>query len=163
VNHNNHQASNSTTNHVRTVADANDFLQRMKGKGPRESLGNSAPSSLGWAFLQATVGCFVLMAALTVGPYYLWGKGSGADEKTAAKATEKTDKQESVKNETKTPETPKATEKTGDKSGTTTADSKKDKAVPSKDIVDKLKENETKTGTPKDPFGTNIDDLIDKK
>jgi hypothetical protein len=104
------------------------------------------------------------MAALTVGPYYLWGKGSGADEKATAKAPENTDKQEAAKNDQKTPETPKTGEKSGDKSGTTTtADSKKDKAVPSKDIVDKLKENEKKTGTPKDPFGTNLDDLIDKK
>jgi hypothetical protein len=160
VNHNNHQAGNSTNNHVRgSAADANDFLQRMKGKGPRESLGETAPTALGWAFVQATIGCIVLMAVLTVGPY-LYSKNSSPAEKPAARAPEQADKPDTAKNDTKLPETPKTGDKTG---GTATADNKKDKAVPSKDIVEKLKENETKGGTPKDPFGPGIDDLLDKK
>ncbi len=159
MNNNNHQAGNSVPSHVRSSStDANDFLKRMKGKGPRESLDETAPSRLGWAFVQATLGCVILMAALTVGPY-LYSQVSASDGKKAVKAPESSDKPDAAKADPKTPETPK----TGDKSGTTTADNKKDKGVPSKDIVDKLKENETKPGTPKDPFGTGLDDLLDKK
>jgi len=164
VNLNNHQAGNSTPHQVRdSAADANNFLQRMKGKGPRESLGATAPSRLGVAFIQATLGCIVLMAVLTVGPY-LYSKNSSAEEKPSARAADTGDKVDAAKNDPKAPETPKTTDKPGDKAGgTATADSKKDKGVASKDIVDKLKENETKGGTPKDPFGPNIDELIDKK
>jgi hypothetical protein len=128
-------------------------------KGPAESLGPVALGKLPSSFIMATVGTIALMALLTVVPY-IYSKQQAAKADKAAKEPEKKDVADVTKPEPKQADGQKPADKT---QPTTTVDNKKDVAKPSKDHLDKLNKTETKPGTPKDPFGTNVDDLLDPK
>lgn len=149
----NHQQTAPRTPVKATAAELGEFLESVKGKGPREVLGAIAQSRLGVALVQATVGTLVLMVVLTVGPYLL--KSNASDVKKAAvQEPEKKDVPEAAKTDTP----PAKTTGSGEPKTTATADGKKDQAKPAKDVVDKLGENQVKKDKPKDPFGTGRDD-----
>jgi len=156
VNETNHQQTVTRTPARPAPGAREELLDGLKGKGPREVLGAIAPTRLGWAMLQATVGCLLLMAVLTVGPYLLAKHPSG--DAKAAKPADKTDDASPAKIEP-APD-PAASKKTTEKPETkpSAAESKKDQGKPPKDILDKLKENDVKKDKPKDPFGTSKDD-----
>lgn len=159
MSHTNHQPSTRASAPA-SAAELREFLARLKDKGPREVLGAIAQSHLGWALLQATVGCIALLAALTVGPYLI-GKYSQAGENKAAAPEKEQGAPAAAKADPKTPEPAAPAGKT-DVAPATVADTRTDEGKPSPAVVDKLKENETKVGAPKDPFSTNIDDLLNK-
>lgn len=136
--------------------DREDNLADLKGKGPREVLGALPPARLDWALGVATLVCAVVMVVLTVIPHALSKSSDAGDKKASAGAEQKTDQ-----DTTKPPPKDPAQTKNDDKKPAT-ADARKDQGKPSKDLVDKLKENDVKKDKPKDPFAT-IDDLLDKK
>lgn len=75
-----------------SAAELREFMQQIKGKSPQEVLGVMAASSLVQSCILATIGCAIVMAALTVGPY-AWNqmsppaKPAAAAPATAAAAT----------------------------------------------------------------------------
>ena len=152
----------SGANAQATAAELRTFLQDLNARKPAEILGPVAEGHLGWAIAQATVACLVLVAVLTVVPYLLSRNApTGEAAATGPKPEEKTPATETAKTEPKrtepaTPAAPK-TEPT-----TVATTEGKDKKGPDPAILDKLGENKTKAGTPKDPFGTNLNDLLDK-
>lgn len=159
------QLAQTKANLTLTAAELNQFLQQMRDKSPREVLGVVSQSGLTRAVFQATIGCIVMMFVFTVGPY-LWSKTFPAPEKKpAAKAAD----QPAATADSKKPETPAAapatTPSAAPDKGTTA--SKTDKPTVSKEALDKLGLNETKTGSPKvNPLEKSADDLLkdlDKK
>lgn len=68
-----------------TAAELREFLGQMRGKRPQDVLGLVAGSGLARAMLIATLGCVVLMAALTVIPYFLYHRGAPPAAQPAAK------------------------------------------------------------------------------
>ena len=156
VNLNNHHKDSSTRSSMRASAqELGQFLHSMKGKGPRAVLSALTQSKLGWAMIQATVGTLALMAILTVGPYLYSKNSTPSESKETAQEQETKEKADTAKQDPKVDLT-KTGDKPADKPAGTVADNKKDKTPPSKDIVDKLGENTTKTGVP------DIDKLLDK-
>jgi hypothetical protein len=140
--------------------DAGVLLEGLNGNGPREALTAYAPGRLGGAMFQATVVCLLAMGVLTLVPY-LMSKSPDPATKVEAKAAEKKTEPAAPKVEPKSADT-KTTDKTEkDKSDTKAASTepKKDKDKPTKDVIDKLKENDVKKDKPKDP----LEDLLDKR
>lgn len=158
----NHQPTPTATNAQTSSDELRALLNGLEGKGPREVLGAVAQGHLGWAIVQAVVGCAALMAVLTVVPYLLSKNASGGDSKVAVQTPEPTEQPEPTKVEPKSSEPAKTTDPSG-KPPVAVSPPAKPPEKPSDDLLNKLKENETKTGAPKDPFGTNIDDLLKDK
>ena len=70
-----------------TVAELREFLTQMRGRNPKEVLGTVAESGLARSILAATLGFAMLLAVLTVVPYYLGerdGPASGPAGKRSA-------------------------------------------------------------------------------
>lgn len=127
-----------------STAELREFVRNLKGKSPQEVLGAVANSGLAQGVGLASVGTVILMAAFTVGPYFLYGKPKPpAPPKEAAAATE-----------------PAATApQTAEK---VTAPSK-DASANAQQTLDKMGESETKTADPKVNPLDNLDDLLDTK
>jgi len=80
-----------TADGTATAAELREFLGQMRGRRPQEVLGLVAGSGLVKSMLVATLGCVVLLAGLTVIPYFLYHRGpkpavKAADAKAAAAA-----------------------------------------------------------------------------
>jgi hypothetical protein len=72
------------TDSAATAAELREFLGQMRGKRPQEVLGLVAGSGLAKSMLAATLGCLLLMVALTVIPYFLYHRGPKPAPKAAA-------------------------------------------------------------------------------
>ena len=68
---------NLSENTSASVDELREFVAGLKGRSPQEVLGIVTQNSLFQGVVQATVGCVVVLAVLTVGPWML------ADEKPA--------------------------------------------------------------------------------
>jgi hypothetical protein len=132
------------------VADA---VRMLSARSPQESLGLDQ-SGLLRAFLQATVGCLVVFAALTLGPYFY--ERAFPTPAKAAKQAPAEEAEAKVPPPAATPPGPNANAKKQDTA------KEPDKTLTKKDLPGLLKETGTKTGTPKlaDPFSSKIDDLL---
>lgn len=140
-----------------SAAEVNDYLKHMRERDPQELLGVDAQSGLVRATIQATVISVIALAALTVGPY--WWEKLTPPSKPAEQARE-TPKAENKDVATKSEPTKPATPEPAK-----TAENKKEPV--SKDALDKLGVNESKTASPKvNPLEKSSDDLLkelDKK
>ncbi len=149
-----------------TMAELSEFVASMRGKSAKEMLGALAESGLVRATIQATVGCIVLMAAFTVGPYYVWGgKAEAKPTSPASSAKEKPD----ATAQTPAPEATDDSAKNASASADTPAVAKtKDGEPVTADQLDKAAKKlgigETKTADPKvNPLDKELDLLLDKK
>lgn len=77
------------TNGAASAEEIREFVSKLRGRSPSEMLGVVAESGLFKSMVVATVGCVVLIGALTVGPY-LWAKSRGSESTTAASTSKKT-------------------------------------------------------------------------
>src|SRR5262245_64804112 len=111
---NHQQAATRSQAHPASNGIPDERPRSSKAKGPHEALEALAPGRMGWALVQSTVGCLLLMAALTVVPY-LMSKPSTPTPGGDAKPTEKAQEQKPS-----TPDTPTAVTKTPGKTGTGT-------------------------------------------
>src|SRR5690349_13965485 len=69
-----------------SAAEMRDFVRSLKGRSPQEVLGLVAQSSLLSGVIQATLGCIVLIAVFTVGPYAMGKMAPAKPKKDADKA-----------------------------------------------------------------------------
>lgn len=124
-----------------------DFLEQMRGRSPQEMLGLVAQSDLIRSTIVATVGCVVLILALTIIPHVL-------REEAPAKAD--------VKAETPATQTPPDVAKTPDPVAVGKTDTGNTKTGDNPDKVAKtLGIGDVKTGSPDlDPFKNSDDDLL---
>lgn len=72
-----------------SLAELQEFIAQMRGRSPQEVLGMVSASELVRSIGLATLGCIVLMAVLTVGPYML-GKRAPATVTPEATASANT-------------------------------------------------------------------------
>lgn len=72
-----------------SVQELKEFLRKHQGKSSKELLGELGKTSLFQAMVKSTIGCLLLLAVLTVGPYLMEGKpkpAATAEQKPAAPA-----------------------------------------------------------------------------
>ena len=133
-------------------AEIGEFLEQMRGRSPQEMLGLVAQSDLIRSTTVATVGCAVLILALTIIPHMLREE---APVKADAKAETPATQPATPPGATTTPDpaTAAATKSdTGDPKGTTDDPNKVAKTLGIGDV---------KTGQPDiDPFKNTDDDLL---
>lgn len=148
-------SSNGQLTASRSAADLpvlTETLKRLRNQTPAESLGLPAGSGLLKPFLQATVACLILLALLTVVPYFVdpprsEAKGPPPIPERPEPAPGETPKDQNP-SKANTDGTPK-TQTTGAKGN------KGD------DILNKLGENGTKSASPKvNPLDKKDDDLL---
>ena len=143
-----------------TAAELREFLGQMRGKRPQEVLGLVAGSGLAKSMLTATLGCLVLMAALTVIPYFLYHRGP----KPAAKAAPKAAAAQAVPAKTAAaqPDAPK----TDQAAKTAKAPAPESTSAPPAHVERAIKAmgmDETKLADPKkNPLEKSLDKLLDK-
>ena len=138
-----------------TVAELREFLGQMRGRNPKEVLGTVAESGLTRSILVATLGFAVLLAALTVVPYYLSdrdGPASGPAGKQSAAGA-----QDPAQGGQPEAAGGPALEPAG-------ADKPSGAAKPGGEkVIDALGIGETKTAEPdKNPLENRLDHLLDK-
>lgn len=142
-----------------TVDELREFLAKMRGKSPQEVLGLVASSDLLRATVQATIGCIVLLALMTVGPYYLY---SGA--KPAKDVGQKPQPTAAQPAAAATPPAATAeTEKKPDVGSTANAAATNPNQPNLEKAAKKMGMDETKVTDPKkNPLENNLDKLLDK-
>ena len=70
-----------------SMQELQSFLTEFKGKDPREVMGVIANSGLARSIFVALIGCVLILAAGTVGPFMIWG--GKVDEAAASKDSKK--------------------------------------------------------------------------
>jgi hypothetical protein len=71
-----------------TAAELREFLGQMRGRSPQEMIGLVAGSSLTRSILLATFLTVLLLAALTIGPYFLKDKDKNKNARAPAPVAE---------------------------------------------------------------------------
>lgn len=74
------------TDATASVEELREFVAGLKGRSPQEVLGIVTGNSLFQGVLQATIGCALLLAVTSVGPWMLDDKEAEAAETAAAEA-----------------------------------------------------------------------------
>lgn len=150
------QLATTRANATASAGELQEFLQRLRGKDPREILGEITKSGLVRATVQATIGTLIVIVLFTVGPYLV-----DKQFPATAKATPKPAATTTPAAATPTPaatasaETPAATS-----ASTSTPASTSPTANPTA-VLNKLGENETKKASPKiNPLDKKDDDLL---
>lgn len=158
-----------------TLQELQQYLAAMKGKNTKEMLGSLAESGLVRATVQAFIGCLLIMALFTVGPFFMSGAlnaGSGATTtgspagsgkpaatlgESASQNSAKSGSGDADRNADPTSAAGKtATGKAGGKSGS-------DPAANLEKAAKVLGIDETKSADPKsNPREKDIDSLLDK-
>jgi hypothetical protein len=134
-----------------TADELREFIRHFKGKSPQEVLGVVAQSGLTRAVTAATIGCVVLLAIFTAGPY-AWGKLFTGAPKPAAVAPKKAAQ----------PTADASTTASGESAAATggAASAATDPAA-GQDLLEKLGEGESKTSDAKsNPLEESADDLL---
>ncbi|HUY33624.1 MAG TPA: hypothetical protein VMV69_12815 [Pirellulales bacterium] len=135
-----------------TADELRDFIRQFKGRSPQEVLGVVAQSGLTRAVATATIGCVVLMAIFTAGPY-AWGKLFG-DQPGSAAAAAKKSAQAAAAPAADAGKTADDTTATG--GAATAAD-----PAAGQELLDKLGEGESKTtDAGLNPLEESADDLL---
>jgi len=133
-----------------TADELREFIRHFKGKSPQEVLGVVAQSGLTRAVTVATIGCVVLLAIFTAGPY-AWGKLFAGAPKPAAAAPKKVDQ----------PTADASTTADGESATATGSANAAADPAGGQELLDKLGEGESKTTDPKaNPLEESADDLL---
>ncbi|REJ87409.1 MAG: hypothetical protein DWQ34_14715 [Planctomycetota bacterium] len=128
-----------------SAEELREFIAGLRGRSPQETLGELSSSSLLRGILQATVGCVVLVAVLTLIPYWMGGTEPQAAASPARAETSSDDAGQPAENAT-TP--PLAAETTGD------PDLQR--------ATEAMGLDETRTAAPdENPLDNNLDSLLD--
>jgi hypothetical protein len=158
-----------------TLQELQQYLAALKGKNTKEMLGSLAESGLVRATVQAFVGCVLIMALFTVGPFFIGGGMNGETGATVSGASAASGKPATPPGDSTSPNAAKsgsgdadikadattasgqtATGKAGGKSGS-------DPAVNLEKAAKVLGIDETKSADPKsNPREKDIDSLLDK-
>jgi hypothetical protein len=150
-------SSNGQLTATRTAADSpvlTETLRRLRNQTPAESLGLAAGSGLLKPFLQAAAASLILLALLTVVPYFV-DPPKSAEAKGPPPIPER---QEPAPSETPKDQQPSKPGPEGTAKTPTPASPKGNKGD---DILNKLGENGTKTASPKvNPLDKKDDDLL---
>jgi len=150
-----------------TVVELREFVAQMRGKSPREMLGAVAESGLVRATIQATIGCVILTAIFTVGPYYVWGGKAEAKPAGPAKSVKDTSNSTA-----QTPDKNDPVNESGSANASTGGSAKTAKSkngeLPGPDDLEKAAKKlgigEAKSADPKvNPLDKDLDFLLDKK
>jgi hypothetical protein len=144
----NTHANGQLTPETRPAADSSaltETLRRVRHQSPQESLGLASGNGLLKPSLQAAMGTAILLALLTVIPYFVSPPKASAENNGTPAPAEKAQPAETPKQpetQAKAPTNPKGAAEKGD-------------------ILNKLKENETKTAPLKtNPLDNKDDDLL---
>jgi len=82
---------NTKKDSTASAAELKDFVQKMRGKSPKEVMGEVAESSLVQGLIVSTISFTIIVAIFTVGPYFLYGAAeqnqASADDTPAATDT----------------------------------------------------------------------------
>jgi len=132
-----------------TADELREFIRHFKGKSPQEVLGVVAQSGLTRAVTAATIGCVVLLAIFTAGPY-AWGKLFAGAPKPAAAAPKKAAQP-----------TAGATTTVDGASTTAAGPAAATDSAAGEELLDRLGEGESKTtDSDKNPLEETADDLL---
>jgi hypothetical protein len=138
-----------------------ETLRQLRSQTPSEALGLAGRNGLFKASIQAGLIIGVLFALLTVGPYFYEKSKAGAKNEDAAPAEKPEGDKVASPTSPPRPSTPTPTDSSSKQPTTPSTGGKMD---PKDDLLGKLGESGTKSGSPKlkDPFkaGGGDDDLL---
>lgn len=143
------------TDATATTEELREFITSLKGRSPQEVLGKVSNSGLVRATVQATIGCIVLLAIMSIGPWW-WNSDEAAvaSAATNAAAVETNAKPSSTDTDQTATSDNTATET---RSGTDTPTGR-DAAQ----AASAMKIDETVVTDPdKNPLDSNLDSLLD--
>lgn len=142
-----------------SAAELREFFARMRGRSPQEVLGLVAASQLVRSLTLATLAAVVLLGALSVGPYLIYGPPGAAPAKKRVAAEPATNAQTPV---APTPPASPATSPTHPTASPKTAETQVQPADAEK-AVKIMGIGETKVADPKkNPLEDKLDRLLDK-